>query len=96
MFDIDMTDYDDIRTCCQEANICSLCWKFMVIAVQVIDRALKSIAGVCVCVTAQRQQYNLHSCVRVACYLSSDLDRALRDVACVFVCECVCVCMLFK
>lgn len=40
-FDIDLTDYDEIRTCCDKANICARCWRFMVMAVKVVDTALR-------------------------------------------------------
>lgn len=44
-FDIDLTDYDEIRTCCDKANICNRCWQFMTMAIKTVDVALREDFG---------------------------------------------------
>ncbi|KRY50523.1 DNA primase small subunit [Trichinella britovi] len=40
VFDIDLSDYDEIRECCKGGSICKICWHFIVAAIKVIDPIL--------------------------------------------------------
>ncbi|XP_043488827.1 DNA primase small subunit-like isoform X2 [Polistes fuscatus] len=45
VFDIDISDYNDVRTCCQNKDICKRCWKYIVIACKILNKLLVDSLG---------------------------------------------------
>jgi DNA primase small subunit len=41
VFDIDMDAYDDVRSCCEGANVCPKCWSYLNLAAKLITDILK-------------------------------------------------------
>lgn len=45
IFDIDISDYDGVRKCCQKNDICSKCWKYIICGSKILERILREDFG---------------------------------------------------
>lgn len=81
VFDIDISDYDDVRNCCKESSICGKCWPFMKIGAKILKTVLTREFGFkqLLFVFSGRRGFHCWVADREARDLSQDARKAIAD-----------------
>ncbi|XP_039052059.1 DNA primase small subunit-like isoform X1 [Hibiscus syriacus] len=81
VFDVDITDYDDVRYCCTGADVFLECWPLMTIAIKVIDTALRDDFGFNHILWVYSGRYGVHCwvCDGKARRLTNEQRAAITD-----------------
>lgn len=89
VFDIDMTDYDHVRSCCSGKSICEYCWGWMACAAKVLSFTLKNDFGFkyLLPVFSGRRGVHLWVCDKRARELSDEARGAIVGYMSVFIGE---------
>eukprot|EP00835_Amoeboradix_gromovi_P004083 NODE_299_length_11430_cov_0.261054.p4 type:complete len:371 gc:universal NODE_299_length_11430_cov_0.261054:9647-10759(+) len=81
VFDLDLSDYDEVRTCCIGATCCNICWEYIRIALKVIKTGLENDFGLrnLLFVYSGRRGVHIWVCDKRARLLSDHVRSAVMN-----------------